>query len=71
MTSPIKQYFIPEYARGTTIIIRDHSYSLSLENKEGEGKLYVDRCIFYATGLPLHQHVRWRIKDEYLKFFKI
>lgn len=66
----LQKIYILDYLRGSSIIIRDHSYCLSIQYKEGAiGELVVDKGIFYATGLPLRQRVRYIIKEDYLYFF--
>ena len=66
----LRKIYVPDYLRGNTIILRDHSYSLSIDyEKNSCGTLYVDKSIFFATGLPLKQRVKWCIKDKYLYFF--
>ena len=66
----LQKLYILDYLKGSSIIIRSHSYCLSIQYKEGAiGELVVDKGIFYATSLPLRQRVRYIIKDDYLYFF--
>ena len=65
----LKRVYIPDVLQGNTIVLRDGPYTLSICANKGEGTLYVDTCVFYATGLPLLQTVKWKIQDEYLDFY--
>lgn len=66
----IKRVYVPDVLQGNTIVLRDGSYTLSIICSElKEGSLYVDKCIFYATGLPLFTTVNWKLQDDYLDFY--
>jgi len=66
----IKRVYLPNVLQGNTVVLRDGPYALSLCASKKTGCLYVDKSIFYATGLPLFQTVEWKIDGNYIDFFK-
>lgn len=71
---PFLKYYIPYYKKNNTIIIRDYENILSIAiDTIQEGKLYVDKGIYFATQLqlPIRETVKWKVNDDYLCFYKL
>ena len=67
------KYYIDDYRRGASVIIRTTCSSLSLPAEKGSsGTLFVDRGVWDATypNLPLRTNVVWQNDGEYISFYK-
>jgi len=66
----LKRVYLPDVMKGTTIVFRDGPYAVSFCANQSKGSLYIDKCAFYAIGLPLFETVQWKIHDDYIDFYK-